>query len=43
MQACGELRGSELEAMENVAVLDSVHGAEGIPDDEVAPLEWLFY
>ena len=42
MQACGELRGSELEAMENVAVLDSVYGAEGIPD-EVAPLEWLFY
>lgn len=29
MQACGVLRGSELEAMKNVAVFDSVYGAQG--------------
>lgn len=42
MQACGVLRGSELGALENVAVFDSVHNTQEIPDDEVALLECLF-
>lgn len=41
MQGCGVLRGSKLDAMENVAAFDSLYGAQGISDYEVVPLGWL--